>query len=127
MMDRPLDLVRDLLDASLVDRRHRRIGRVDGIILELRPGQPPRVAAMEVGALTLAHRLHPRLGRWVRAFAIRWLPVSWRPVRLPLTLVRHIGVHVVLDIDANEDRRLLRLERWLSRHVVGRIPGGTRS
>jgi hypothetical protein len=125
-MDRSLDLVRDLLDACLVDRHHRRIGRVDGLILELRPGRAPRVAAMEVGAVTLARRVHPRFGRWLRAFAIRWLPVSWRPVQLPVQLIRHIGVHVATDIDADEDRRLLRLERWLSRHVVQRIPGGSR-
>jgi hypothetical protein len=126
-MERPLDLVRDLLDAGLVDRSGRRIGRVDGVILQLRPGRPPRVAAMEVGAVTLARRLHPRLGRWLRAFAIRRLPVSWRPVRLPVTLVRHLGVHVALDLDANADRRLLRLERWLSRHIVQRLPGGRRA
>src|SRR5437762_7806215 len=68
-----MDLVRDLLDAQLVDRQDRQIGRVDGVLLEVRDGEPPRVAAMEVGAITLARRLHPALGRWLRRFAIRWL------------------------------------------------------
>jgi hypothetical protein len=120
----PLYLVRDLLDAQLVDRNERMIGRVDGVVLELRSGGPPRVAAMEVGPITLARRLHPRLARWLRALAIRVLPVSVRSMRLPLTLCRDIGVDIELDVDAQDDRRLLRLERWLSRHIVERLPGG---
>ena len=36
-----MDLARDLLDVQLIDPRQRPIGRVDGILLEVRPGQPP--------------------------------------------------------------------------------------
>ena len=123
-MSRDLHLVRDLLDAQLVAEDERMIGRVDGVLLEVREGLPPRVAAMEVGALTLARRLHPRLGRWFRYLAVRWLPVSWRPVRLPLTLFRDIGVDIEVAVDEATERRLLRLELWLRRRVVGRLPGG---
>jgi sporulation protein YlmC with PRC-barrel domain len=119
-----INLVRDLLDAQLVDRDERMIGRVDDIVLDVREGRPPRVAAMEVGAITLARRLHPRLGRWLRYVAVRWLPVSLRPVRLPLTLFRDVGVDIELDVDEATTRRLLRLEHWLRRHVVGHLPGG---
>ena len=48
-----MDLVRDILDAQLVDAHGHNIGRVDGILLELRAGRPPRVAAMELGMVTL--------------------------------------------------------------------------
>jgi hypothetical protein len=119
-----MNLVRDLLDMQLVDRRQRSIGRVDGVRLELRPGAPPRVAAMEVGIVTAARRVHPRLGRWIQALARRWSPVPLRPVRLPLQLVRDVGVDIELDVDASSDPRLLRVEKWLRRHVIARIPGG---
>jgi hypothetical protein len=119
-----MDLVRDLLDQRVVDRKQRPIGRVDGLVLELRDNRPPRVAAIEVGLVTAARRLHPRLGRWVRAFGIRWSPVPLTPVRLPLRLVRDIGVDIELDVDAAADPKLLRLEKWLSRCLVHRFPGG---
>ena len=60
-----MDLIRDVLDNQIVDREGRNMGRVDGIVGELRPGQPVRVACIELGPPTLAGRLHPRLGEWV--------------------------------------------------------------
>jgi hypothetical protein len=117
-----MDLVRDLLDVQLVDRNDCRIGRVDGVLLEIRDNQPPRVVAMEVGPITLVRRISPTLARWLRAIAVRWMPVSIRSVRLPLTLFRDVGVDIELDVDAHADRRLLRVEKWLTRHVVCRLP-----
>jgi hypothetical protein len=125
-MDRSIDLVRDLLDVQLMDRNQRRIGRVDGVLLELRDNQPPRVVAMDVGPITLVRRVSPTLSRWLRALAIRWLPVSLRSVQLPLTLFRDVGVDIELDVDAQADRRLLRVEKWLTRHIVGHLPGAAR-
>jgi hypothetical protein len=46
-----------------------------------------------------------------------------RPVRLPLTLFRDVGTDIELDVDAMADRRLLRVEKWLRRAIVARIPG----
>jgi len=117
-----MDLVRDLLDVQLMDRKQCRIGRVDGVLLEIRENRPPRVAAMEVGPITLVRRVSPTLARWLRALAARWMPVSIRSVRLPLTLFRDVGVDIELDVDAHADRRLLRVEKWLTRRVVGRLP-----
>ena len=122
-IDASMDLVRDLLDVQLIDKADRRIGRADGVVLELRQGGAPQVAAIEVGAITLARRIHPTLARWLRVVAIRWLPVSIRSVRLPMSLCRESGVDVIVDVDARADRRLLRLEKWLIRHVVQRLPG----
>ena len=117
-----IDLVRDLLDVQLRDRRGRRIGRVDGVVLEVRDGLPPRVAAMEVGALAFAQRVHPRLARLLRSVALRCLPVSLRSVYFPLTLFRDVGFDIELDVDAMRDSRQLRLEKWLRRHIVERLP-----
>jgi hypothetical protein len=121
-----MDLVRDLLDVQLVDPSERMLGRVDGVLLELRPGRPPRVVAVEVGAATLARRIHPRVARWLRAFAVRWLPVRVGRVRLPPTLFRDVGVDIEVDVDDDTKRRLLRVENWL-RHIVHRLPGGARA
>jgi len=117
-----MDLVRDLLDAQLVDKHGRNIGRVDGIVLEIRQGRPPRVAAMEIGAMTLARRLH--VERWFRAVVSRISPVPIEPVRLPLETFKDVGVDIELDVDADSDPKLLRLEKWLKRHVISKIPGG---
>src|SRR5438093_3101658 len=118
-----MDLVRDLLDAQLVDKHGRNIGRVDGIVLEIRQGRPPRVAAMEIGAMTLARRLH--VERWFRAVVSRISPVPIEPVRLPLETFKDVGVDIELDVDADSDPKLLRLEKWLKRHVISKIPRGT--
>jgi hypothetical protein len=122
-----LDLVRDILDARLLDQKGRKIGRVDGIVLELRDGRPPRFAAMEIGMLTLARRLHPRLERWLRMLALKVSPVPVKPVRVPPQTFRDIGTDIELEIDPALDARLLRLETWLRRHVIRRLPGGEAS
>jgi hypothetical protein len=119
-----MDLVRDLLDTGLIDREGRRLGRVDGVLLELRANRPPRVVAMESGLFTMARRLHPALARWLRRLAARWSPVPLRSVRLPMAVCRDIGVDVDVDVDARDDPKLLRFEKWLGRHVIGKIPGG---
>ena len=119
-----MDLVRDVLDAQLVDQNGRNIGRVDGIVLELRGHRPPRFAAMEIGALTLARRIHPRLARWLRAIVLKVSPVPMKPIRVPPRAIRDIGVDIGLDVDAALEAKLRRVERWLSRHVISRLPGG---
>jgi hypothetical protein len=122
-----MDLVRDLLDVQLIDPNQRPIGRVDGILLDVRPGEPPRLAALEVGAVTLARRIHPRLGPALHRFVLRWFGVSWRPVRIPLAHFGRIGVDIEIAVGERRERRLLRLEEWLSNRIVRRMPGGTES
>jgi hypothetical protein len=117
-----VNLVRDLLDQQLLDRNGRKIGRVDGILLELRPHRAPTVAAMETSISTLARRVHPRLESIVSRMA-RALGADG--VRLPLTKLRDIGIDVEVDVDADRDPRMLRFEKWLSRSVIRKLPGGT--
>src|SRR5690242_11926448 len=68
-------VIRDILDKQLVDARRRRIGKVDGLVLEARDDEPLRLAFIEVGAMTLGRRLHPRLERWAASIE-RWLGVG---------------------------------------------------
>jgi sporulation protein YlmC with PRC-barrel domain len=111
-----MDLVRDLLDQQVLDRHGERMGRVDGVVLELRPGQPPRVSAIEVGLLTAARRVHPGIDRWRR-----WLA---EPLRLPMAAVTSIGLDVEVDVKASATSAFA-LERWLRQHVIRRIPGAS--
>ena len=50
--------------------------------------------------------------------------MALRPVRISPRTMRDIGVDIELDVDAAADPKMLRFEKWLSRHVVARIPGG---
>jgi len=119
-----MDLVRDVLDIRLVDREGQGLGRVDGILLQLRAGRPPRFVAMEVGAVTAARRIHPRVAAIVR-WATRRLFPCVRTTRYAPTLCRDLGVDIELDLVASKNPRLLRMEKWLGRHVVSKLPGGT--
>jgi hypothetical protein len=57
----------EVLDKAVVDRNGHAMGRADGILLELRPGEPPRIAAVLIGPSVLGSRLSPMLGRWAAA------------------------------------------------------------
>jgi len=116
-------LVHDVLDVQVVDRTRRKMGRVDGIVIELRDGEPPRVAALLVGGSVLAERV----GRWMLALTrgvLRLLRIEPAITRIAFEKVRVVGSCVELDLDAGSTSAL-RTERWLDAHVVCRIPGGT--
>jgi hypothetical protein len=115
-------LVHDVLDAQLVDRTAEKMGRADGIVIELRDGEPPRVAALLVGGSVLAERT----GRWMVALTrgiLRLLRIEPAITRVAFEKVRVVGSCVELDLDA-DSTSALRTERWLDRHVICRIPGG---
>ena len=44
-MTMELRIVHDLLDKPVLDEERRNVGRVDGVVLELRRGAPPLVTA----------------------------------------------------------------------------------
>jgi hypothetical protein len=116
-------LVHDVLDAQLVDRTQQKMGRADGLLIELRDGEPPRVAALLVGGSVLAERV----GRWMVALSDgirRLLRIEPAITRVPFERVRVIGSCVELDLDAGSTSAL-RSERWLDEHVICRIPGGS--
>ena len=109
-----MDLIRDVLDNQIVDRNQRRLGKIDGILVEFRPGKPPILTHIEAGWVTKARRIHPLLAKWLE----RW---GSRPYRIPWTAIRDVGVDVEVDLDA-ADTPLLRTENRL-RRILTRIPG----
>ena len=107
------DLVHDILDKQLVDRNQRKMGKVDGLVIELHPKTAPTLKYIEVGALTRARRVSSRLARRIKA----------EPYRIPWDKVRDVGVDIQVDVDA-EKTPALRVERFLREKIVRRIPGG---
>src|SRR3954453_15516710 len=98
-------LSRQVLDQQLVDRSNLNIGKVDGIVLELSDDGPPRVAAILTGGHILAWRLHPCLERLVSRLTRGWCPGDARPIRIPWSKVKKIGVDVKVDISADGGMR----------------------
>ncbi len=117
-----MDLARDCLDNELRDRDGAIVGRVDGIVIALAGKAQPRVVAIELGAVTLARRLHPRVGDWVRRAARRWGKAKPDPYRLPWEALAKVGDDWRVDVRADQTPGRA-WERWLAEHVVGRIPG----
>ena len=117
-----MDLMRDVLDKQLVDRHGKPMGKVDGLVLELGDNRPPRVAYVEVGALTQARRIHPRLEKWLARRLKRWGVKSDEAFRIPWSKIVVTGNDVTADVEA-EETPALSLELWLRKKVIGRIPG----
>jgi sporulation protein YlmC with PRC-barrel domain len=116
-----MDVVRDVLDKSVVDRNGREMGRVDGILLDGQPNQPIRLAAILIGPSALGDRLHPALGRFVRRIEKRFGLDQNRPVQIDFADVDDIGprIRVRLTIsDTAVDAVEKRLRVW-----VRRLPG----
>jgi hypothetical protein len=117
-----VNLVRDVLDNPILDARNERMGRVDGILAEVREGQPPRLVSIEVSGIALARRFHPKLGRWAVRLARRFSPTRGRPCRIPWSRIREIDRAIHVDA-IGDTTTALAWERWLRRRVIGRIPG----
>jgi sporulation protein YlmC with PRC-barrel domain len=116
-----MHLVRDLLDNQVCDARNRKMGKVDGIVLVLRQGRPPRVAAIELGMSTLLCRISDRLGHFAARLERRWGITSGEPVRIPLDKIERVGIDVRADVDADRTT-VYDWERWLDRVLIQRIP-----
>ena len=116
-----MKLARDLLDRALVDRNGREMGRVDSIVLELRDGQPPRVAALSVGPSALGHRFGERVGRWIEALEHAFGVDEGRPVRFDFSQVLQNEKAIKVDVALSETAAGIveqKLRRW-----VARLPG----
>lgn len=118
-------LVADVLDEQLRDAKGRQAGRVDGIVLELRDGKPPRLAYVEVSPITLLSRFSRRLARWYARHDRKIAEGRGVPVRIPWTRITRDGSTLVMDLDA-ESTPIFALEDWLRIHIVEHIPGNKR-
>lgn len=123
-MREPLPLIRDVLDKQVTDLNGQRVGKIDGIALQLRQGRPPRVVAIDIDLPTAWRRVHPRLGDWLAALQ-QWLAPDLAGVtRIRFEHVVKSGIDVQVDIDATKTNAFV-WERWLQHHLVARLPGGS--
>ncbi len=120
--DARLGLVHDVIDAQLVDWRGQKLGRVDGLTIELRKDQPPRVATILVGGSVLADRLGRRPGRWAVTLRRWWRLGNAMPTQIPFESVREIADTMKVEIDAMSTPAMS-WERWLREKIICRIPG----
>jgi sporulation protein YlmC with PRC-barrel domain len=110
-----MNIVRDVLDANVVDRNGREMGRVDGIVIEHDDG-PPRITTLLIGPAALGSRLHPTLGRLMTRLEALLGVERNGPSRISVRDVeeadRKIRVHLSLGettVAAFEQR----LRRWI--------------
>ena len=113
-----MELGRVVLDQEVIDRHDHAMGKVDGVVLELRPGEPARVTHLVVGGTTLLWRIHRGLARWVE----RRRGTQGRVAMIPWNRVIRVGVDVKVDQEATRSPALY-WERWVRDHLIGRIPG----
>lgn len=115
-----MHLIRDVLDNQLIRKDGYRLGKADGLVIELREGAPPRLAFIETGSDVLARRMGPRMGAWWSWLRRRWLG-GRGAMRVPWSAVRDVGVDIEI---ADDHTAAAALHEWLLAHVMGRIPGG---
>jgi len=110
-----MELVRDILDKQIRGRDDEKLGKVDGIVLELRDGEPPRVAYLELGSATIARRIGRRFERWA-ILLNRKLGVRRPRYRIAFDRVLDYEVDVQVDIDTKKSPAFA-WERWIRTHV----------
>lgn len=110
-----MDLVRDLLDKTVIDRDGRELGRVDSIVLDLGPTDAT-IVALELGPVVLARRIGGFAAR-VAAAVEHLIGLGGRaPLRVPFSRVMEIGDHVRVDVRFADTPAAIiedRLRGWL--------------
>lgn len=120
-----LPLVRDVLDKQILDPDGCKVGKVDGILLQLRGNRPPRVVAMEVSQSTAWRRVHRRLGDFADWLRARFEPGQDQPPRILFDHFVRGGIDVHIDVPWKKTRARV-WEDWLEERIIARIPGGRR-
>jgi hypothetical protein len=120
---REYDAALHLLDRQIVDREGSPVSKVDDIELVVRADGRLAVAALLAGPGALGPRTGGRLGRWTTAIWRRLRPdEDPQPTRFDTALVSGTDSAVHLSVEPDElppDR----LDAWVRRHVIDRIPG----
>lgn len=113
----------DVLDLELVDAEGVPVGRVDDVELVV-SGGPPRVASLLSGQAVLGRRLADLVGDTLTRIARRFSDQPDGPgLRVEVDDVQRWGAFLELRARLEDLPRAAPLERWLSLHVVRRIPG----
>jgi sporulation protein YlmC with PRC-barrel domain len=115
-------LVAEVLDKQVVDANGDNAGRVDGMILEVRDGAPPRLVAIEISPITLLARFSRRLAAWYAKRDARLGPGRGTPYRVPWESVQRSKLSVTLDRSA-DDTPIIAMEDWLRVTIIERLPG----
>lgn len=119
---RELDAGLALLDRQILDVEGLPVGKVDDIELSDDEGARPRVTALLLGPVALGKRIGGRLGSVMMGAGER-LAHGHGPIRIPIELVKDIGVSVKLAVRVDELDRVTDLDDWLCEHFIARIPG----
>lgn len=120
-----MHLVADVLDKQMLDVTGQNAGKVDGVVLELEDGKPPRIAYIEVGPITLLRRFSTSLARWYARMDAHFGEGRGQPIRVPWTRVKSRGITLKLDFAA-DSTPIFAAERWMRDNIMGRIPGASR-
>ena len=118
-----MELIHDVLDAQLLDRKGRKIGRVDSIVVALDVAGPPRVVGVESGPVPLAARVHPALAARLSAWLRRRGSVLATPYRIAWSSLRRDGNDFAVDDTDAGTTPIFAGERWTREHLIGHVPG----
>ena len=122
-MQSRIGLIHDVLDKPVVDRHGREMGRVDSLVIALRPNRPPQLTAIEIGPAVLAYRVRPLLGRLMSAVEHALGIDQGRPLRIRFGDILGIHNHIKVDRAFGETVAATleqRLRAW-----VGALPGSS--
>ena len=117
-----MHIVRDLLDKQLIDVNWQPMGRIDGLAMEVRQGEQPRVTNFCVGGTVLTRRLPGFVGRWSTALLQRFGIRHGAPVLIPWSRVMRVDTVVRVDVDADESGAMAS-SHWVRDHIIDHIPG----
>jgi hypothetical protein len=115
-------IVRDLLDKQLIDVNWQHMGRIDGLGMELRDGEQPRINEILVGGTVLTYRLPGFVGRWSTAFIRRFGIRHGEPFPIPWSRVMRVDRVVRVEVNSDETDAMAS-SRWVRDHIVDHIPG----
>jgi sporulation protein YlmC with PRC-barrel domain len=121
---REIDVGLTLLDRQVLDSTGVPVGKVDDVELTYvdPDSEAPSITALLLGPVAYWKRIGGRVGVALSGTADR-LSGGEGPIRVPMEIVKEIGVSIVLVVGIDELNRVHDLETWLSEHFIGRIPG----
>lgn len=119
-------LFRDVADKQLVDCHGHKAGKVDDIMVELRPGRYPVVRAIVTGHGSARPIFPPWITRLAAWCERQILGIATdRPAMIEWKHVSHIDVAVHIDLDRTQ-AGLMDTERAIWERWIKHIPGAQR-